>query len=416
MAFIAFVALRHLFVRLRSTLLIIAGVAVGVAVMSAMASMLLGLQGQFITSVVEATPNVVVEGVRLGAETPPTAVPRDGAAVIGLSRRPPPTAERGMTNYRMIMARIDALPGVVATAPELSGQALVRYGTRGRPVLLTGILPARQARAMAWRAHLRQVRGDLALSPAGVILGFELAKELGIRSGTRVTLLGGVDRRQSARVVALYQSGIRQVDERMVYVNLPLAQTLLDRPAQVSRIAVKVADVDAAPGVAATIQHITRLRARSWQEENASFFAIFRLQNTMTSLMIGFIVIIAGFGIANGLITLILEKQREIGILKALGTPARTVARIFLLEGMLMGVAGGLLGMGLAALAITALGRVELQGQGELTTASTFTMLVTPPIFLVPAGIAVVISMLASLLPVRRAAAYDPVVILRGAK
>jgi lipoprotein-releasing system permease protein len=416
MAFTFFVALRHLLARLRSTLLIVAGMAVGVAVMSTMSSMMLGLQGQFIKNVVDTTPNVVVEGERVGVDRPATAIPPTPGTLISLSRRPPPEAERPITNYRTVMAQIAQVPGVEATAPQLAGQALLRYGTRGQSVLLTGIMPRQQRQTVAWTTHLRQVQGDLAMAPAGVVIGFELAKNLGIPAGAHVTLLAGTDRRRPVRVVALYQSGIRQVDERLVYVNLPLAQSLLDEPSAVSQIAVRVARVDAAPEVAAGIEAVTRLRAQSWQEVNVSFFAIFRLQNTMTSLMIGFIVIIAGFGIANGLITLILEKQRDIGILKALGTPARVIARVFLTEGVLMGIAGGLLGMGLAALGIHALGQVELRGEGELTTASTFTMLTTPPIYLVPAGVAVAISVLASLLPVRRAAAYDPVEIIRGAK
>ncbi|HOF89362.1 MAG TPA: ABC transporter permease, partial [Armatimonadota bacterium] len=365
---------------------------------------------------IETTPNVVVEGERADRARPATAMPRREDTLISLSRRPPPEAERPITNYRTLMTRIAAVPGVRATAPQLVGRALLRYGTRGQPVALTGILPRQQRRALAWEEHVRHAHGDLETSPAGAILGFELAKNLGIPVGARVTLIAAADRRRTARVVALYQSGIRQIDEQLVYVNLPLAQALLDAPSAVSQLAVRVAAVDEAPAVAAAIQDVTRLRARSWQEVSASFFAVFRLQNTMTSVMIAFIVVIAGFGIANGLITLVLEKQRDIGILKALGASARVIARIFLAEGLLMGIAGGLVGMGLAALAIEALSRVELRGEGELTTASTFTMLTTPPIYLLPAAIAILISALASLLPVRRAAAADPVTIIRGAK
>jgi lipoprotein-releasing system permease protein len=416
MAFTLFIALRHLRLRLRSTLLIMVGVALGVAVMAGMASMLLGLQGQFITNVIQATPNIVVEGEAVGVVRRPTAVPAGPGTVVMLSRRPPPQRIRGIIGYRQIERQIEALPGVVAAAPLLTGQVLLRYGTRGRPVLLSGIDPRRQARALDWTSHLRQVRGDLATSPAGVIIGFEIAKDLGIPTGNRVSLVTGDGAVRSVRVVALYQSGIRQVDEEVVYVNLPLAQALLDRPSEVTQLGVRVADVDRAPALATAIQNVTRLRARSWQEVNSSFFAIFRLQNTMTSVMIAFIVVIAGFGIANGLITLVLEKQKDIGILKALGVPPRGIGVIFLTEGLLMGLGGALIGMLLAALAIDALAHVQLHGQGELTTASTFTVLRTPPIYLVPAAVAVAISALASLLPVRRAARYDPVAIIKGAK
>ena len=146
------------------------------------------------------------------------------------------------------------------------------------------------------------------------------------------------------------------------------------------------------------------------------FFSIFTLQQTMTSVMIAFIVVIAGFGITNGLITLILEKQRDIGILKALGLTNARIAATFILEGMLMGIIGALLGVVLAAAAIAYLAQVPLGGQGELSTANTFTMLRGPAVYAIPALIAVTVSIIASLLPVRHATRYDPVEIIRSAK
>jgi ABC-type lipoprotein release transport system permease subunit len=164
------------------------------------------------------------------------------------------------------------------------------------------------------------------------------------------------------------------------------------------------------------VQAVSGQESHSWQDNNAVFFSIFRLQNTITSLLIAFIVVIAGFGITNGLITLILEKQRDIGILKALGATARRIVNIFLLEGVLMGTLGALIGVMLARLAIGSLDVLPVRGQSQLTTQTTFTMLRGPWIYFFPALVAILVSLLASLLPVRRAAKYDPVEIIRSAK
>lgn len=411
-----FIALRHLGARVRSTVLTALGVALGVAVMSVMASMLLGLQGQFIQNVVETTPNVTVSGEMARMVSRPTTVPIIGEMLVALSRRPPPKAVKGIRNYRETAQAIARLPGVVAVAPELSGEALLSYGTRVRPVQLTGVLPEEEARAVLWRPRLRAVRGELATARFGAVIGIEAAKDLGAPSGVHLTLTTTPELGQRIRAIAFYQSGIRPIDESITYVNLSLAQTLLARPGQVSTLAVRVRDINQAPEIATRIQALTGLRARSWQEVNATFFSVFRLQNTLTAVMIAFIVTVAGFGITNGLITLILEKQREIGILKALGATNDRVAAIFLLEGLLMGVLGAMLGMGLAAVGIHYLGQVSLQGEGQLTTARTFTLLRTPAIYLIPALVALVVSVLASLLPVRRAAGYDPVEIIRSAR
>jgi len=409
-----FIAFRHLRYNLRSTLLTAGGVALGVAVMTIMASLLLGLQSQFVTNVVESTPNVTVEGVAVGTTPRTVAVPGD--VVVDLSRRPPPEEERGITAYRQRIALVERVPGVLAAAPVLEGDAILRYGTRGQPVRITGIVPEQQARTVIWTPRLRQQRDQLELTPNGVVLGVELAKNLGIPPGSRVTVIAGPERQERMRVVAFYHSGIRLVDESAVYMNLNTAQTLLDRPSEVSQIAVRVDQVDDAPAIARRIASATGLRARSWQEVNASFFSIFRIQNTMTSVMLSFIVVIAGFGITNGLITLILEKQREIGILKALGTTNARVEAIFLLEGLLMGLLGAVLGIGLAALGVDYLDNLPLAGEGQLSTESTFTMLRNPGVYIVPAMIAVIASIVASLLPVRQAARYDPVEIIRSAK
>lgn len=411
-----FIAYRHLRTRLRSTLLTAAGVALGVAVMSIMASLLLGLQSQLIQNIIETTPNVTVEGTPAVETRRVVAIPSRDNTIVDLSRRPPPDEDEGIPNYQQVVRQIEGIPGVAAAAPVLTGQALLRYGTRGRPVVLTGIEPEQQARTLIWRERLQQQQGDLATTTNGAVIGYELAKDLGIPSGANITLLAGPDRRQRMRVVALYRSGIRPIDETVVYVNLRMAQTLLDRPSEVSEIDVRIDEVNAARVMAQRIAAATGLQAKGWQEVNANFFSIFRLQNTMTSLMIMFIVVIAGFGITNGLITVILEKQRDIGILKALGTVNRSVEAIFLLEGLIMGLIGVLLGIGLAYLGISNLDNLPLGGEGQLSTATTFTMLRTPWIYIIPALLALGVSMVASLLPVRRAARYDPVEIIRSSR
>jgi lipoprotein-releasing system permease protein len=411
-----FVAFRHLRFRARSTLLTAAGVALGVAVMITMASLLLGLQEQFMRNVVEATPNVLVDGEPVNQAGRAVAVPAGPDTVVELSRRPPPRGREDIDNYRIRLGQIEAIPGVTAASPSLDGQALLRYGARAQPVSMSGIVPEQQGRTTVWESRLRASTGDLTTTANGVVLGIILAQNMGIPPGATVTLTTGPARERRLRVVAFYESGVRQVDESVVYVNLSTAQALLDKPTAVSSIAVRVVDPDQAPAMARQISAVTGLRARSWQAINANFFAIFALQNSVTGLMIAFIVLISGFGIANGLIAIILEKQRDIGILKALGARRERIAAIFLLEGLLMGLLGAAVGIGLAGLATWQLGRTSTGGQGALSTSSTFTMLQTPAVYLIPALIAIAISILASLLPVRRAVHYDPVEIIRSAK
>jgi ABC-type lipoprotein release transport system permease subunit len=195
---------------------------------------------------------------------------------------------------------------------------------------------------------------------------------------------------------------------------LTTAQTLLNFVDEATSIAVRVGDVYRAFDIARTLERLTGYQARSWQEANANYFALFNLQDLITALLLTATLVVAAFGIANGLITTVLQKQRDIGILKALGLTARDIAVLFVLEGTLTGVIGALLAVPLAAKAIDAMSRMPVVGEG-LMTLETFAMLRHPAIYWLPVTIGIVVSAIAAFFPARMAARYDPVEIVRSA-
>ena len=414
-----FIALRHLRKRWRTSLLTVGGVLLGVFAMSFMASLMLGLRSKFMDSITTSAPHVEVTGKPLWSPSrlfATSSLEREGdlPTLVRPLRPPPSRPEKRLKTYRQLVRLIESVDGVVAAAPQVRGKALLVYGSLTRTVNLWGIAPDAQERVISVRQYLRDAIGDLAQVPNGCYLGKEFLRRTGIPVGAKVTLIGPNGTQIRCRILARYWSGVRETDELICIVRLKTAQTLLNFGDEVTSIAVRVGDVYRAFDIARTLERLTGCQARSWQEANANYFALFNLQDLITALLLTATLVVAAFGIANGLITTVLQKQRDIGILKALGLTARDIAVLFVLEGTLTGTIGALLAIPLAAKAIDVMSHVPVAGEG-LMTLETFAMLRHPAIYWLPATIGIAVSAIAAFFPARMAARYDPVEIVRSA-
>ncbi len=415
-----FLAVRYLQRRWRTTLLTVLAVMLGVFAMSFMASMMLGLHQKFVDSITDTAPHIEIKGRKL--DLPPRVfvegvdgIESEAAPLLLKPSRPVPRRpEKRLRGYGRLCALIEQTEGVIAAAPQVRGKAILVYGGISRAVNLLGILPEAQELVISIRNYLHDAIGDLTQVPDGCYLGKELMRRSGIPVGARLVLIGPTGVRRSVRVLARYWSGVRETDELVCVVRLSLAQQLLGYMGEVTSLAVRVADVDRAYDLARLLERRLGYEAISWQEANANYLALFRLQNLITAILLVATLIVGGFGIANGLITIVLQKQKDIGILKAMGLNARDVALVFLLNGLLIGVIGSTIAMPLVTKAIDAMSKVPLSGEGLLTT-ETFNMLRHPAIYIVPMLIGIATSGLAALFPAKLAARYDPVEIIRSA-
>ena len=193
----------------------------------------------------------------------------------------------------------------------------------------------------------------------GLIVGQELARALRLVVGDRVTVVsprgdlgptGPIPKTRPFRIAGIFYSGMYEYDMKHAYIDLEVAQRFLRSEGRISGIEVKVEDVERAPAMAAeltsTIDH-EQLRVRDWKMMNQQLFGALALEKLAMFITLGIAILIAGFSVFGTLTLLVQEKRREVGILKAMGTPARGVIRIFVIEGLLIGTAGGLMGLGL---------------------------------------------------------------------
>jgi lipoprotein-releasing system permease protein len=289
----------------------------------------------------------------------------------------------------------------------VTGAAFVARGTASRSVALIGVDPERYARIVKLTENI--VAGEYRITPGNVLIGIDLASDLGVSVGDKLRVATAVNRDDTLTVAGLFDMGNRDLNRRWVFTTLSAARNLLDLPGGVSHIDLVVVDIFQAERLARDIASRTGLKAESWMETNAQLLAAFENQTMTTRAIRTFVTLIVALGIASVLVVSVVQKQKEIGILRAMGTPRGKILWIFLIQGGLVGFLGALLGAGLGAVLIQLLSRLVTDAQGN----AIFTPDNDPLTYVVAVLLASVVGLLAAVLPARRAARMDPVSAIR---
>jgi lipoprotein-releasing system permease protein len=278
-----------------------------------------------------------------------------------------------------------------------------------------GIEPDRDARVSRLANDL--IAGevsDLLTAPNGIILGSQLAERLGVRVGDMLVATSSAGSTLMVRVVGLFHTGVLSADRGRSYTLLRRAQVLLNRPNIVNRIQIRLVDYRDALPMARQIETRFGFVSESWEQVNEDIFAVLQLRNIIMFTIVGAILLVASFGIYNVISTIVHDKARDIAILKSIGFEAAFIRRMFILEGVLVGVAGALAGsaLGVAIIEGIRLTPIEIKAVVEVQRLSMDRSMIH---YVAAAAFAVVSATLAAYLPARRAAALRPVDILRGA-
>jgi len=250
-------------------------------------------------------------------------------------------------------------------------------------------------------------------SSNAIILGDRLAAKIGARVGNTIMLAAGTGRRLSCTVVALLHAGVSQVDETQAYTLIKTAQILAGQTGLVNAIRIRVQNILDASTIATRIEKQTGYKSVSWQEANEDLLSAFEIRNVIMYTVVGAILLVASFGTYNIISTITHEKTRDIAILKSLGFTEKIVQRIFLLEAMLIGLAGTVIGWALGYVLCRILGLIEFKS--PFIDATHLPIHYTFVHYLLAAAVALSASAIAGYLPARRAARLHPVEIIRGA-
>ncbi len=343
----------------------------------------------------------------------------------------------GLTDYQKLIDRILQEKGVLAAAPSVYGQVMVTSGARVSGVVVRGIDPDRANRVVDIQqyikegslqalktAHLFQVEGR-SVSLPGVIIGTRLAGQLRVMVGDPIqvvsplatpTVLGMVPKVRRFMVAGLFDSGMHEYDATLVYMNLVDAQRFFEMGDAVSGIEIRVQDVYQARDIARRIQQKLGLPywTEDWSRLWPNLFSALRLEKTVYFLVLLLMVLIGAFNIISTLIMVVMEKRKDIAILQSMGATRRSIRRIFLIKGCVIGTVGTLLGVlfgyGICLL-IERYQFIELPK--DVFLISTVPVRIYLSNFVLVALTSFLICLLASIYPARHAAKLDPVEIIR---
>jgi lipoprotein-releasing system permease protein len=410
------ISLRYLLAHKRQTFICVAGVTISVMMFLAMISMMYGFRDKFILETVESTGHIVVNDEPREAETPilQQAYPAEHPLFV-LDRTKPRDQVKKIRNAMGLIQKLRGMPGIVAVAPEVTGDAIATYGSKTMNVQILGIEPDAQKRVTTIGDKLTAGSFERLESTAdGVVMGRGVAATLGARLNDSVVLASSTGGKTIARVVGIFQTGVTPVDYSRVYMLMNNAQTLLDKKNVVNRLVLRTDDYTLAREYAAQIESIAGYKTESWQETNSNFLSIFAVQDVITYVITGALLVVAAFGVLNILVMSVLERVNDIAIMKSFGLNRRDITLIFLNQGFLIGLVGASLGVVCGKAFIEGLKRIPIQMEG-LVKAEGLLMAEQAGFYVLAFFASIVAVMLAAVYPARRAASAEPVEVIRGA-
>ena len=401
------VALRFLREGRFQTVLIVTGVAAGVAVFIFITALVNGLQGNTIRRTLGTQAHIVVRPAEEVA-TVQRAVPPGTQAMPRIEARA--QRLRSIDQWQPLEAEFARTPGIVDVSPMVTGPGFAVRGDASKSIAIVGIDPVRYSRIVAIGDKL--VGGEFRVQAGEAVLGRDLAQDLGLGIGDRVRLVTAENEAVTAdtfTVTGIVDMGVRELNRRTVYVGLRTGQSLLALPGGVSQLDLTVASLFDAERIAQGLAARTGLTVESWMKTNEQLLAAINAQTVTTRMIRLFVAAIVVLGVASVLVVSVVQKRREIGILRAMGARRARIARIFLLQGAIVALAGSLIGGVLATTMMLVFGRLVRNADGT----PLFYVEIAPELFLLAMAGAVVSGLLAAFVPARRAAALDPAQAIR---
>lgn len=380
------------------TFMITIGVAVGVAVIVFVTALIQGLQA----NVIDRTLGTQAHIRLLMPDQENIHAPLQAQTIELLQEDKRAQRLRSIDNWQGLLPVLDARSELTAVSPLVSGPALAQRGEAVESVALVGVDLERYTDIIQLADYI--MAGQLRLGADDALIGTLLADDLGVRAGSKIRLDTGQQTSRVVNVAGIFELGVRELDERYVYMDLKQAQPLLDLVGGVTVIDLKVDNIFTAEAIAQRIGRMTGLRAESWMATNAQLMNALSAQSLSTNMISFFVGISVAFGIASVLSVTVVQRTREIGILRATGAKQGQILRVFLMQGALFGLIGSIFGIVVSYALVWVFNTF---GPG------LFYIPIPPTLVVLALTIASLTGIVAAVIPARRAARLDPVVAIR---
>ena len=395
------VCLRYLREGRMQTVLILAGVTGGVAVIIFLTTLISQLQASIIDRTLGSQAHIVMKPPLLVNRT--LLPPGSTAAIV----QPRAQRLRSIDQWEAVAQLASQTNGVLAVSPVLSGAGFAARADASQAINLLGVDAQAYQRIVQMPKYLRLGRFDV--SGANTVIGVELAKDLGVAVGDKLRLIAMDGRNDLVTIAGIFDIGNRDLNKRWVYTSIKLAQSLLDLPGGITEIDLRVTDLFQAESTARQLAAQTGLVADSWMQTNAQLLTALKSQSMSNNLIRFFVTAIVAVGIASVLVVSVVQKQKEIGILRAMGASPGRIMTVFLLQGGIYGGVGSGLGVVLSLALLQFFSKVTRNADGSLLVSPELDVSVV----LGACALALLVGLLAAALPARRAAKLDPVQAIR---
>jgi lipoprotein-releasing system permease protein len=395
------VCLRYLREGRMQTLLILAGVTGGVAVIIFLTTLISQLQVSIIDKTLGSQAHIVIrppQAVNL------TTLPPDSTAAIV---QPRAQRLRSVDQWASVARLAEQTPGVLAVSPMLSGAGFAVRADASQSVAMMGVDAVAFQRIVRMPKYLQS--GVFNVDGTHTVIGSELAKDLGIVVGDKLRLVTMDGRNDLFSVAGIFDIGNRDLNRRWVFTSIKVAQSLLDLPGGITQLDLRVEDLFAAEATANRLKAQTGLTVDSWMQTNAQLLSALNSQSMSNNLIRFFVSVIVAVGIASVLVVSVVQKQKEIGILRAMGASPRRIMSVFLLQGGFYGLVGSAMGAALSFGLLNFFAKITRNADGTALVSGELDLSVVASACV----LALVVGLLAAALPARRAALLDPVQAIR---
>lgn len=397
-------AIRFLVEGRMQSLFIVAGVAIGVGVIVFMSAILTGMTTNMMKRILNSQAHIEL--------VPPDEIARPlrgrDPEITFASVQRPTQRIKSIDQWQSLRDVLERDPEVTHVAPTVTGSALAARGTASRSVTIVAAEPERYFSIVDLPGNL--VEGHARLASDEVVIGTDLAKELGVVRGDKIRLTSATGASVTQTITGIFDLGNRGVNLRNVYVALRTGQALLGLIGGATSLEVTLTDVYAAEDVAQVIQTSTGVEADSWIKTNAQFFTVMKTQFTSNTAIRFLVGLSVAFGIASVLVVSVVQRSKEIGILRAMGASRGQILRVFLIQGGVLGLVGSLFGSGLGMASLLVFHALMRNADGT----EFFPLVLDWDLPSQAAALATLTGVLAAMTPALRAARLDPVVAIRG--
>ena len=408
----------HLRERKRQTILTALGVAVGSAMLVTTISVSRGSSSNVIAKVIDTVPHVLISAERVVPLVPENIVSKQRGRVAMVTKNINLDEQQVIKNYTGVVESIRRVEELRSISPFVLSKLLARNKTRFTPCVTRGVVPHLEAEIAGLQKNLLEKNSleELAYTPNGILVGDLLAKKLNAGYRDRIVLVTKNSEEFPVTIVGRFSSGFNAKDEREAYVNLALAQRMEGISSNsVSGIGLRTAFVERASLTAAKVQTLSGYKSESWDETNRNVIEFYNRNAMITLVLVGFVFIVAGLGVSSVMTTVILQKVKDIAILRSMGMEGRSITRIFMLEGFMIGVLGVIIGspIGHVNCHLVYSIRFEASTAGVLKS-DRINIIEMFDAHLIVIVFGILIAVLSSWNPARKATRYMPVRILRG--